>query len=281
MALNGFQWNQAELGEAIELRNGLVTLLAFTPDRSPKLIGTGFIIGAYGNSAIAITAAHNIKGIIDVHAPHKRHHPSALSEFLPDGESLQLSKDNVRAICTGREGIEVALIKWTVWDKKTDVAFLSIRAQNTTANVFKCTFELDCTEPQIGDEVAVFGFANMQVLHEFQNKKGYESALLQQQLLLRCGYVKHIYPNGHLLCKGPCIETSIPVFPGMSGGPVVKLGKDGPIKAFGLISSDPDYYDDDKYDFNVAGSAVAALLRASICQDENGGRKKFFNYTKH
>ena len=60
MPLNGFEWNQAEVEHNDLLNTGLIAIIAFTPDRTPTLIGTGLVIGAFGNHATAITAAHNI-----------------------------------------------------------------------------------------------------------------------------------------------------------------------------------------------------------------------------
>ncbi len=87
MSLNGFSWNQAVLTKSDPLNNGIVTLLAFSPHRSPKPIGTAFIVAAYGKSAIAITAAHNFKDVQNKQNPRKKHHSTALPEFLTEANT--------------------------------------------------------------------------------------------------------------------------------------------------------------------------------------------------
>lgn len=276
MSLNGFTWNQAELGSFHPLNNGIVMLISFTPQRSPRPIGTAFIIGAYGNNAIAITAAHNFQGVQDVQIPEKIHHPTALPEFLGKTQVLDLDRKKVRAICSEGGNIEVSVIGWAFFDKKSDIAIFSIIPQRneTACTYFKSAFILDDACPKIGDEVAVLGFANMKVPLEERDKKGYEQFQISRQLILRCGKVTNIHLEGHILCRGPCIETSIPVFSGMSGGPVMVLGKGGePIKPFGLVSSDPDDDESTKNDRSVSGSSIAALLQPKVKFDAEGQRK--------
>jgi len=79
--------------------------------------------------------------------------------------------------------------------------------------------------------------------------------------VLRCGLVTNFFSEGHILCRGPCVETSIPVFFGMSGGLVARLGKGGEaIKPFGLISSDLDVDQVNKNNRSIPGTSIIALL---------------------
>lgn len=275
MSLNGFAWNQAELENFHPLNSGIVMLVAFTPERSPRPIGTAFIIGAYGDFAVAITAAHNFQGVQDVQIPNKKHHLTALPEFLGETQILNLDRKKLRAICSEDKKIEVSVIGWAFFDKKSDIAIFSIIPQSNKNGCafFKSAFILDDACPGIGDEVAVLGFANMKVPLEERDKKGRERFHVSRQLILRCGKVTNIHLGGHILCRGPCIETSIHVFPGMSGSPVMILGKGGePIKPFGLVSSDPDDNEVIKNDRSVAGSSIVALLQPKVKFDAEGRR---------
>ena len=205
-------------------------LIAFTPQRSPRTIGTAFIIGAYGNFAVAVTAAHNLQGIQSVQTPQNKHHPTALPEFLGNAQILDLDRRKARAICSEDGKIEVSVIGWAFFDKQSDIAIFSIIYQHykKSCTFFKSAFILDDSCPEIGDEVAILGFANMKVpLEKARKKNCNEQFQISRQLTLRCGKVKNIHPDGHILCRGPCIETSIPVFPGMSGGPVMYSVKPG------------------------------------------------------
>jgi len=173
MSLNGFTWNQAELESFHPLNNGVVMLIAFTPQRSPRTIGTAFIIGAYGNFAVAVTAAHNLQGIQSVQTPQNKHHPTALPEFLGNAQILDLDRRKARAICSEDGKIEVSVIGWAFFDKQSDIAIFSIIYQHykKSCTFFKSAFILDDSCPEIGDEVAILGFANMKVPLEKREKK--------------------------------------------------------------------------------------------------------------
>lgn len=275
MSLNGFEWNQAELENLSPLNNGLISIIAFTSDRRPMLIGTAFVIGAYGSSAIAVTAAHNFQEILDTQNPHKRHHPTALPEFLPKAEPINLDKKLVRACCMDEGRIEMCVFGWAAWDKKADIAIFSLLTQNReNMSFFKSNFVLEDAVPKVGEEVALIGYADMAVLNEERDGIAYEKFTMKRQLMLRRGLVTHFFPDGHLLCRGPCVETSIPVFSGMSGGLVSRLGIDGEaIKPFGVISSDP--YDDQarKYDRSIRGASIIALLGTTFVLNAEGQKQ--------
>lgn len=274
MSLNGFSWNQAELEGFDPLNNGIVTLLAFNPLHSPKPIGTAFIVAAYGNSAVAITAAHNFKDVQDKQNSRNKHHSTALPEFLPETTILDLDRKKVRAICFEDGKIEVSVIAWAMIDIKFDIAIFSIILQNNKdTTFFKTAFTLEDTFPNIGDEVSVLGYADMKIPHEKRNGTGQEKFQLARQLILRCGKVTQVHLDGHILCRGPCIETSIPVFHGMSGGPVMILGKSGePIKPFGLVSTDLETDEEINNDRSVSGSSIIALLKPGVNFDAEGQR---------
>jgi hypothetical protein len=90
------------------------------------------------------------------------------------------------------------------------------------------------------------------------------------------GRVSGVHPGGFLLCKGPCIETTMPVvFRGMSGGPVMRMGSgDDKLQAFGLISSDFDFQDPAaKPDRSQKGSSVMAVLGATVRINTAGQRE--------
>lgn len=271
--MSEFHWNQAILEKESVLNRGLVSLLAFNPHRSPKLIGTAFVISAQDRVAVAATAAHNFRGIIDVQNPHSRHHPSALPEFLPRQDVLRLDAWSVMAMVVEGRKIGLCPLGWVVFDEKSDIACFSIvQSIADDPALFRSNFELECEAPDIGDEVAVLGYSRMRVLNEFQDGSGGETFSVRRQLVFRRGRVTQAYPNGHLLCRGACVETSIPVFPGMSGGPVFKIGRpNAPMKPFGIVSSDIDGVDD-KFDRTAQGASIAALLRPSIA-DLGGGDK--------
>lgn len=260
-------WNQAELEPAHPLNSGLLSLIAFDSNRRPRPIGTAFIVFAKGDFAIAATAAHNFDGIAQIQQEAKpRCHPSALQEFLPNGEQITLDRQKVRAIYLAGNHLEMCILGWAAWDQKTDICFFSVASQDksTVPNLFQAELQIDDNLPSIGDEVAVLGFADMTVMqHQRDGLK--EESIISRPLVLRKGFVTQIFPEGHILCRGPCIETTIPVFPGMSGGPVMRLGNFGdPIMPFGIISSDPEVPLEQKNNMLIPGNSIVALLDATV-----------------
>lgn len=279
MSLIKLEWNHVKLEDhdCRQLRERLISLMAFSTDRSPTLIGTAFIIGAFGNCAIAVTAAHNFEAILDTQKPYKRHHLSALSEFLPKAESINLDTNRVGAMCVSERSGEMCAIGWAGWDRKADIAFFLVSSQGTENNTFfNSRFELEVVTPKIGDEIIIIGYANMAITEKEYNEAGCKTFSIEQQLIVRCGIVTNVHANGHLLCKDTCIETSIPVFPGMSGGLVARLGGTG-VQPFGVISSDPDDEVSRKFDCSIRGASIVALLGTSCKIDADGQMMGMFN----
>ena len=90
--------------------------------------------------------------------------------------------------------------------------------------------------------------------------------------LRRNGRVTAYHPSGYSLCHGAWIETSIPIFPGMSGAPVMKLMPGGPILPFGVMSF--DLQDDlaHKWDRSIAGHSIVPLIRPAVQLSSDGQR---------
>lgn len=267
-----FEWNQAELGEGISTLNyGVISIVAWGKGRSPALIGSAFVIGAFGETAIALTAAHNFKGIRDIQRPRPQHHRSALPEFLGNMEEIDLDRTLVRAICIDRKGVEIAPILWAAWDNKADIGFFALESQENGKTFFESAFRLNDKPLTVGEEVCVLGHADMAIREQAREAGGRESFTMERRLLLRRGRVTALYPDGHLLCRGPCIETSIPVFAGMSGGPAFRIGSHGEsISPFGVISSDLEGDGDAKNNRQIKGASIVALLNAALVQGPQG-----------
>ncbi len=95
---SGMEWDQAKLlGRAHPFDGMLFSLIAFSPKREPKLVGTGFIIRGFGDHAIALTAAHVLVEAGKAQKPKNRYHPTALREFLPEAELVKLDRNALRA----------------------------------------------------------------------------------------------------------------------------------------------------------------------------------------
>ena len=271
MINQGHHWNYAEL-RADEWDRGLISLLAIENDGAPQPIGTGFLFGAFGDVAIACTAAHTLAGIKHLQQRRSTHHPTALREFLPQMKPLDISSEAVRALYREGPTVEMAEVDWALWDEMTDVAILAIRSQ-ASAKPFNSAYKLSSDIPDVGQEVAVLGYSSM-LADGSKHPSGIVEVTVARKLTLMVGRVIAHHLTGHDLCKGPCLETSIPVFSGMSGSPVMPMKKPGVKSAmtpFGVVSYDLESQGSHKMDRAVCGSSFVALLRPYLHPNPGGG----------
>lgn len=272
MIPSGMYWNQAELPRASELNHGLVSILAFEEDLRPVPLGTGFITAAFGDRAVCCTAAHIFTHLHRLQRVGPIPHPTALREFLPEGAPLDLDRKKLRAMCWENGKIEIAYFDWAIWDERADLSFFGIHVQEgTDSSFFRSNLLLDHEPPEIGTEVAVLGYHDMKVL-SFEGTKDHNKGTIGRQLLLRSGRVTAYHPQGYSLCRSACIETTMPIFPGMSGSPVMRFVEGAPILPFGVMSFDPDTEPTDKWDRSVPGHAIVPLIKPVIELSTTGQR---------
>ncbi len=222
---------------------------------SVSLIGTAFLIEANRDHALAVSAAHCFEEIRKRLYPAPQHHSSALPEFLPPLPEMDLSQ--VKGLYLGDDKEPVACdIELGVWDRGTDYALLKVNAPNCTPSLFNRFLCLGDQIPQVNECVAMIGFGEMKVTPHVENAK---AGIIQRRLILRVGHVENIHPSGYYMLKAPCIETSIAIFGGMSGGIVARWGaQDTPIRPFGFISHAPE--PQPTHDRSVSGHSFGAIL---------------------
>ncbi|KAB1071207.1 trypsin-like peptidase domain-containing protein [Methylobacterium planeticum] len=274
----GFAWNQADLsGDApSEMHSGLLMLMAFEERGTPHLIGTAFIAEFSGDTAVAITAAHNLTGAARAQVPIGRHHPSALEEFLPGFQRVSIDPRRLQVTYQCGERVSSGRINWAVWNVAADLAVFSLTLINLDGLQFEKMFPLSAELPKIGSMIGVLGYAHMSVSNVTLEGGWLGSLTVGRRLALRVGTVTAHHPEGHLLCRGPCIETTVPAFGGMSGGPAFIYARDTTVRPFGLISSDQRDDDDPaKNDRSIPGSAILALLPIRI-ENQGGGKQEVF-----
>lgn len=253
----GFEWDQA-----IEDRrhgHGLVTVVSFTSEHGPQAMGTGFIISVTDEHAFAITAAHVLKGVLELQTGAPRHNPTALHMFLPSPPPMKLDTRSIGVACTIGDSFDILVVEDVMFDEATDLGILRL-GRGDSEQLPDKRFGLDESLPPIGSMVSVLSYAHLST-----DSNGPDSFSLSYAPVIRVGRVLEHHHTGTRLCKGPCITTSIPVYSGMSGGPVFRHDKDGmPMKAFGLVCSDPDEDGPGKQDRSVRGYSLVALLAPQI-----------------
>ena len=217
--LHGFLWNQAELPSGDPLHELLVMLMVICDDLSLQLIGTAFIVAADGGRATAISAAHCFEEVRKILHPHSPHHLSTPHEFLPAPKEIELKQ--VKALYTKGSEVHVCAVDVAMWDSATDLAVLTINSSEERNQLFTKFLWLNDTVPSVNEKVAMIGYGNMEVIpDETQQQYG----RVKRQLILRVGTVEGVHPEGFYMLKAPCIETTIPIYSGMSGGLVARWG---------------------------------------------------------
>jgi hypothetical protein len=122
----------------------------------------------------------------------------------------------------------------------------------------------------VGDPVVMMGIGEMEFTG---NDHPVEFGKIKRRLVVRVGRIESVCPEGDHMIKAPCVQTSIPVFPGMSGGAVTRWNAPKtPIQPFGLISHSPSA--DTYYDCSVSGSSTGAILTTKV-ETIAGGRRQF------
>lgn len=267
--LMGFHWNEAEADSL--LNRGLLTIIANDLNDKPQVIGTAFVISRDDRKAVCISAAHVFSEVQRIQSPPPRHSQSALAEFLPPRKPIDLDGRKVRAISVEGNRIEAAIIEGLGFNEATDIAIFSISLQDHTSETFfSHEFLLDDKYTSVGGLVCILSYGDQGITDHQHNGEQSYSFKLKRRPVLRVGRVLAYYPEGHRLCRGPCIETSIPVYSGMSGGPVIHYAENGPMKPFGLVCSDPDLDCEIKQDRSVEGRSIIALLPCEVTLGDCG-----------
>lgn len=275
--LGNFEWNELP-GDQGDFLNGiLVSLLAFGPDGEVCALGSGFIISVDEQAAVGVTAAHVLwDAAHKAQNPNPRSHMSTPDLFRPNFEAVEAGPLRLRAAFVRDGKIAIPTITNVVWDKKADVAFFWMQNEgmaNEPAEFFE-NVPLVRDIPTIGARVGIIAYADMEAESDGP-KAEFRSFALKRRLMLRVGRVTAYHPEGHLLCRGPCIETSIPVFPGMSGGLAFEIPEPGgTIRAFGVLSGDPEATIDQKRHRWKAGASIVALLPVDEIVDLESGKQQ-------
>lgn len=244
--LGSSEWAERS-NEGLEgLHSCLGILMLIEPNKKPECIGTLFIVKHCGDHAIAISAAHNFwLAVGNAQKRASARHSLACPLLFADG-GINLADNRLRVFYRSNSNLIICVVRHVMWDKNSDLAVLTFSAEDPNAgDVFNQSLRFDDATPKIGDLVGCVGYKKMATVEFSRNWKDRRSesfGLMSATLCFRIGRVLGLHPKGHTLVHGPCIESSIPVFPGMSGGPVFLMPDDGngELKPFGLISTDPE-----------------------------------------
>ncbi|MFZ5538845.1 MAG: S1 family peptidase [Pseudomonadota bacterium] len=248
-------WN--EMSAPPELEEALLTVIARNRSGALRAVGTAFVVRALPDRALAITAAHVLREVHRLQLGQGiRTHPTIPSEFAPRLPPIDLSAGNLVLATVNRSQLVFAVAVGLAFDEDGDFAVLDLRPQEAREGDFPLReFILDDRMPDRGQLIGIASYRYPEV--HFQEP---QTLRVARQPALRVGKVTAVFPSGQRLCRGPCFETSIPVYSGMSGGPVLSLQADGRLLAIGLVCSDPDLDGPSKDDRSTAGRSLVAKL---------------------
>jgi hypothetical protein len=274
MIPEGCVWNEVELQRGDPLNRGLLSLLITRDDLSPVLIGSAFIIKASGDRILAVSAAHCFEGIRNILHPDPVHHASALPEFLPVPKEIDLKR--VKGVYVLGASVAACPIEQAWWDRDTDLALFTVIPPGDNSVTFK-EFLLDNTMPDVGDPVTMVGFGDMAVTPDANEP---QRGIMQRRLVVRLGRVEEVYPERYYMLKIPCVQTSVAVFSGMSGGMVLRGWPEptGTPRPFALISRSLSEDDPQSlYDRSKSGRSFAATLPIAVEALDDGQQMVRFN----
>jgi hypothetical protein len=220
----------------------LVAFVAFDRGTKPGLAGTGFIIGAGENIALAITAKHVLtEGVLTIQRPVPRHAPSAI--FVPPSSLIPaIEKEKLRAMWLDGTRGEAFTIAHFSYNDVLDIACCLLLPQEITETPFgfRRQIPLDTARPSVGDIVHTVSIDGMDLVDHAPSSpcSGPRPFSIFRRISIRRGVVTGTYPQGFRQYRWPCFTTSIPVEPGMSGGFVYFPRDDYTIAACGIICAD-------------------------------------------
>lgn len=252
-----YAWQQGNNAGHSEMAEGLVSILAWDRYRNPVLIGSGFLVVATGGYGIVLTASHNIEGVVDVQGVRRLKHASALDEFC--SRQVQLDRNRIHAILWS-DPFTTCDVVGLSGSNSIDVAALAIVPNSVQQpGSLELKYKIDTNLPSVGEEVYIFGpFHNEIAQDDVVINDNIGFCRIYREWLLRRGRVKNIYPLGRSPCNWCCIETTIPVPPGLSGSPLLVRRGDQYV-ACGVMTYDASDHDAEG-NWEISGSSFATPL---------------------
>ncbi len=231
-------------------------------------MGSGFLIASDATTAIGVTAAHVFDAIARLQSsrPYGSDHLVPAPLRRPDELDLSPTRLIASTVLGGSPPAYAPCTFTSVaWDSTSDVAYFQVKLPDKCLTPPRyCQIAADA--PAVGEVIAVLGYADSagESVPEPQFGELGRRITISQRLVMRVGRVMAHHVT-HVWCRGPCLETSIPIFSGMSGGLVSRFAEGAPIRAFGVASHDPEPADpSDKRNRELAGSSIVARLDAQV-----------------
>ncbi|MCC2973268.1 serine protease [Massilia sp. IC2-476] len=234
-----------------------------------EAVGTGFVVGAGGTVALVVSAAHVFEQI------HRRQNPrdvekhTVFNTLHPSPQKLDLDPEKVFGFVF-RNG-QAHRLKFLNLHYELRSDFAMFEAMSIDANpqpIFTHNIGVDDELPTIGTAIEGIGFKHMIFAPHMDG--GSLKIKFAACLTRRTGTVSEVHPAGNMRLKVPCFTATFPIFGGMSGGPVLKIGSANAPAACGLLSSDFEDDVETKYDQAKCGTTNVAKLPVKWIDTPNG-----------
>ncbi len=262
---NPQKWCDAKITDAIKnkLNKVLISFFHATPEGFSELIGTGFIIFAYGRKALVMTAAHNFEFDGMVQNPKYLNDPAESPQIqVHIGEIFPVDTKKIRAVYKSDNFVDACKIKGVSIVPELDVALCTIEFQKAYKGpAFTYQLGLDSRSPKKGDEVIIVGFSGIKAGEKdaSRDKKGKDTAITRK-FKVRRGKITGVFNMGVGEVSWPCFETTIPIDAGMDGGPVMPFCITNPVmNGCAIISKDISRKEAFK-NFLIPGHSIMAMV---------------------
>ena len=151
---------------------------------------------------------------------------------------------------------------------------LELVAPRGHSGLFKNQLAITDQVPSVGDPVVLVGYGEMKITNETEmapvegrGNRGRRTFTLNRRLITRVGTVTEVFPDGQILLRSRCLQTTVPVFFGMSGGLAARwTGEDTQIEPFGFISHAPE--PQPLEDRSESGDSVISIFDVKVSHED-------------
>jgi hypothetical protein len=228
------------------------TLVAYDDDFQVHVLGSAFVIGASGDRALCMCAAHSIE---QAKAFESARQPRSAWNAPPD---LAFPTPNYFYPCRIKAFFYIAGeavtcdVEQLNYIAGNDLSLISVVSPRSR-DLFQDRFSINFAVPAAGTEVAVI--SNQITLTRQEN-----STKINLSLQMRHGVVTDVEFGKGIAGQSSIFYTTIPMSGGMSGSPVIAWsGPDAPAIVRGVVSSDMSL-EESHNDFLVPGRSAISML---------------------
>jgi len=219
----------------------VLPIFSLGKDRSFNFLGSGFVIGSGGRSAIVVSAAYVFRQAQHLHGAPPKHHATALPFFLKQDDVVRLKGATLATFFpTDEPAAYAATINEVQVSHITDLALFSVTLDaHVPAHVqFTRSFSIDTTPPTVGTEVHCAGYGDVAVGETHSHGDDGSGNWFRQTLMLRDATILETYAEYTPMKLGQSFRVSAPISSGMSGGPVLKRIVNGQTSVIGVNTLD-------------------------------------------